>query len=160
MPDVRTLSEQLWQGEIDTRSHHPVGGLQSDGEEIAPGVLFYKGIASANTLDAGAGLVMLDTGSRADTRPIYEAVRRWRPTAPLMAAVFSHHHVDHIFGGDPLRAGSGRPRLAATARLRARARSPQLRSLPEDARLEHRHQPAPVRAAARSLPLARSVPLP
>jgi glyoxylase-like metal-dependent hydrolase (beta-lactamase superfamily II) len=101
MPDVRTLSEQLWQGEIDTRLHHPVGGVQSDGEEIAAGVLFYKGIASANTLDTGAGLVMLDTGSRADTRPLYEAVRRWRPTAPLMAAVFSHHHVDHIFGVTP-----------------------------------------------------------
>ena len=157
MPDVRTLSEQLWQGEIDTRSHHPVGGLQSDGEEIAGGVL-YKGIASANTLDTGAGLVMLDTGSRADTRPLYEAVRRWRERLPHGGRLL-HRHVDHTWG-DPLRAGSGRPRLAATARLRARARSPQLRSLPEDARLEHRHQPAPVWAAARSLPLARSVPIP
>ena len=123
MPDVRTLSEQLWQGEIDTRSHHPVGGLQSDGEEIAAGVLFYKGIASANTLDTGAGLVMLDTGSRADTRPLYEAVRRWRPTAPLMAAVFSHHHVDHIFGVTPFEQEAAarawpRPRVYAHALVR------------------------------------------
>jgi alkyl sulfatase BDS1-like metallo-beta-lactamase superfamily hydrolase len=101
MADVRTLSDRLWQGEIDTRSHHPVGGLQSPGEEIADGVLFYKGIASANTIDTGAGLVMLDTGSRADTRPLFEAVRRWRPQAPLGAAVFSHHHVDHVFGVAP-----------------------------------------------------------
>jgi alkyl sulfatase BDS1-like metallo-beta-lactamase superfamily hydrolase len=123
MPDVRTLSEQLWQGDIDTRSHHPVGGLQSDGEEIAAGMLFYKGIASANTLDTGAGLVMLDTGSRADTRPLYEAVRRWRPTAPLMAAVFSHHHVDHIFGVTPFEQEAAfrawpRPRVYAHALVR------------------------------------------
>jgi alkyl sulfatase BDS1-like metallo-beta-lactamase superfamily hydrolase len=123
MPDVRTLSEQLWQGEIDTRLHHPVGGVQSDGEEIAAGVLFYKGIASANTLDTGAGLVMLDTGSRADTRPLYEAVRRWRPTAPLVAAVFSHHHVDHIFGVTPFEQEAAarawpRPRVYAHALVR------------------------------------------
>ena len=123
MPDVRTLSEQLWQGEIDTHTHHPVGGLQSGGEEIAPGVLFYKGIASANTLDTGAGLVMLDTGSRADTRPLYEAVRRWRPAAPLTAAVFSHHHVDHIFGVTPFEQEAAahtwpRPRVYAHALVR------------------------------------------
>jgi hypothetical protein len=87
MPDLRALADQLWRGEIDTLTHHPVGGLQCPGEEIAPGVLFYKGIASANTIDTGDGLVMLDTGSRADTRPLYEAVRAWRPQARLAAAV-------------------------------------------------------------------------
>jgi alkyl sulfatase BDS1-like metallo-beta-lactamase superfamily hydrolase len=101
MPDLRTLADQLWRGEIDTRSHHPVAGLQTAGEEIADGVLVYNGIASANTIDTGAGLVMLDTGSRADTRPLYEAVRRWRREPPLRAAVFSHHHVDHVFGVGP-----------------------------------------------------------
>ncbi|HZU75203.1 MAG TPA: alkyl sulfatase dimerization domain-containing protein, partial [Dehalococcoidia bacterium] len=45
--------------------------------------------------------VMLDTGAVNDTRPLHEAVRRWRPDAPLIAAVFSHHHVDHIFGVGP-----------------------------------------------------------
>jgi alkyl sulfatase BDS1-like metallo-beta-lactamase superfamily hydrolase len=44
---------------------------------------------------------MLDTGAVNDTRPLHEAVRRWRPEAPLAAAVFSHHHVDHIFGVGP-----------------------------------------------------------
>src|SRR3989442_13058847 len=101
MPDVRTLADQLWRGELATTSHHPVAALQTAGEEIASGVLFYKGIASANTIDTGSALVMLDTGSRADTRPLHEAVRRWRPASPLAAAVFSHHHVDHIFGVGP-----------------------------------------------------------
>src|SRR5215467_10972596 len=101
MPDVRALADLLWRGELDTMSHHPVTAFPCAGEEIAEGVLFFKGIASANTIDTGAGLVMLDTGSRADTRPLHEAVRRWRPSLPMAAAVFSHHHVDHIFGMAP-----------------------------------------------------------
>src|SRR5205823_2379396 len=67
----------------------------------ADGVLYYKGIASANTLDTGEGLVMLDTGAVNDARPLHEAVRAWRPELRLAAAVFSHHHVDHIFGVGP-----------------------------------------------------------
>jgi alkyl sulfatase BDS1-like metallo-beta-lactamase superfamily hydrolase len=101
MPDLRALADQLWNGDIDTTTHHPVTFTLPDAEEIAYGVLFYKGIASANTLDTGASLVMLDTGAQNDTRRLHAAVRRWRPTAPLEAAVFSHHHVDHIFGVGP-----------------------------------------------------------
>jgi glyoxylase-like metal-dependent hydrolase (beta-lactamase superfamily II) len=101
MPSVRELSEQLWNGTITTRELHPVHGRIPEGEEIAEGVLYYKGVASANTIDSGDGLVMLDTGAVNDTRRLHEAVRRWRPEAPLVAAVFSHHHVDHIFGVAP-----------------------------------------------------------
>src|SRR5439155_222601 len=50
-PDIRTLADQLWRGEIDTTTHHPVAILRTEGEEIADGVLFYKGLASANTID-------------------------------------------------------------------------------------------------------------
>ena len=104
MPDIRELSEQLWNGEVDTQQYHPVGWGNREGQEIADGVLHYKGIASANTIDTGDGLVMLDTGAVNDTRALYEAVRAWRPEAPLRAAVFSHHHVDHIFGVGPFEA--------------------------------------------------------
>jgi alkyl sulfatase BDS1-like metallo-beta-lactamase superfamily hydrolase len=120
MPDARTLADQLWNGDIDTTTHHPVTFRLTDAEEIADGVLFYKGVASANTLDTGQSLVMLDTGASNDTRPLHEAVRRWRPTAPLEAAVFSHHHVDHVFGVGPFEReaaerGWPRPRVYAHA---------------------------------------------
>ncbi len=101
MPNIRDLADQLWRGVADSARVHPITSRFTDGEEIAGGVLFYKGIASANTVDTGAGLVMLDTGAVNDTRLLHEAVRRWRPDAPLVAAVFSHHHVDHVFGLGP-----------------------------------------------------------
>ncbi len=101
MPDIRDLSEQLWNGTLSTAEMHPVHGRVPEGQELAEGLLYYKGVASANTLDSGDGLVMLDTGAINDRRRLHEAVRAWRPRAPLVAAVFSHHHVDHIFGTVP-----------------------------------------------------------
>ena len=100
MTDIRDLANRLWEGTIDPADPgvHPVHARYPEGSEIADGVLFYKGLASANTIDTGDGLVMLDTGAVNDTKPLFAAVRAWRPDAPLAAAVFSHHHVDHIFG--------------------------------------------------------------
>ena len=98
MVDIRDLAERIWNGEVSTQEVHPVAWRQPEGQEIAPGMLYYKGIAGANTIDTGDGLVMLDTGARNDTEPLHEDVRNWRPDARLRAAVFSHHHVDHIFG--------------------------------------------------------------
>jgi alkyl sulfatase BDS1-like metallo-beta-lactamase superfamily hydrolase len=112
MAGVRELAERFWQGEVDNEQMHPLRVLCTEGEEIADGVLFYKGIASANTIDTGDGLVMLDTGAQRDAEPLHAAVRRWRPDAPLVSAVFSHHHVDHIFGVAPFEreaAERGRP---------------------------------------------------
>ncbi|MGD9890756.1 MAG: alkyl sulfatase dimerization domain-containing protein [Dehalococcoidia bacterium] len=101
MSSIRELAERYWQGEVDNQTMHPLRVLCMDGEEIADGLLFYKGIASANTVDTGAGLAMLDTGAIRDAAPLHAAVRRWRPEAPLYSAVFSHHHVDHVFGVGP-----------------------------------------------------------
>ena len=83
--------------------HHPVKSAGVEAEEIAEGLLYYKSIASLNVLDTGDGLVMLDAGHLIDVESIFTAVRKWRaptlgPRARLAAAVFSHHHVDHIFG--------------------------------------------------------------
>ena len=65
--------------------------------ELEPGLLGLKGIAGMYVIDSGDGLVMLDAGSMLDIQRAYDEVRAWRPETPLVAAVFSHHHVDHIF---------------------------------------------------------------
>jgi alkyl sulfatase BDS1-like metallo-beta-lactamase superfamily hydrolase len=98
MSKIRDLAERLWTGTLDPQEAHPVTAQFPEGDEILDGVLFYKGFASANTIDTGDGLVMLDTGAQLDTKKLYEAVRSWRPDTRLVAAVFSHHHVDHVFG--------------------------------------------------------------
>ena len=88
----------MWAGEADlVHEHHPVQYRHPQAEEIADDVLVYIGIASANTIDTGDGLVMLDTGHQLDIGPLHEGVRAWR-SSPLHAAVYSHHHVDHVFG--------------------------------------------------------------
>ncbi len=104
MPSIRELAERLWNGDATTLEFHPVHARMPEAEEVAPGLLVYKGIASANTIDTGDGLVMLDTGTAQDTAPLHAQVRAWRPEAPLAAAVYSHHHVDHIFGTAPFEA--------------------------------------------------------
>jgi alkyl sulfatase BDS1-like metallo-beta-lactamase superfamily hydrolase len=97
---ISSLAERHWNGEADlVHEQHPVVPvLGRAGEEIAPGVLTMISVASINAIDTGDGLVMLDTGGAFDSDHVYDEVRRWRSTAPLHAAVFSHHHIDHIFG--------------------------------------------------------------
>lgn len=41
---------------------------------------------------------MLDTGGLFDADHVFSTVRGWRPDARLAAAIYSHHHVDHVFG--------------------------------------------------------------
>ena len=100
MATIRELADRHWQGEGDlVHEHHPVQPVnQRAAEELDDGLLYVKSLASVSALDTGDGLVLLDTGGSFDVDHVYESVRSWRADAPLAAAVFSHHHVDHIFG--------------------------------------------------------------
>ena len=97
---IRELAERHWNGEGDlVHAHHPVlPVLGRAAEEIAPGVLSMISLASINAVDTGDGLVMLDTGGQFDAEHVHTQVRAWRPGAPLRAAIYSHHHIDHVFG--------------------------------------------------------------
>ena len=97
---IRKLAERHWNGDADlVHEHHPVMPvLGRTAEEIAPGILTLISVASVNAIDTGDGLAMLDTGGAFDSDHVYDSVRAWRPAAPLRAAVYSHHHVDHVFG--------------------------------------------------------------
>lgn len=98
MTDLLALAERAWRGELDLGTeHHPVHAFYPGSCELGPDLLALKGIAGIYLLDSGDGLVMLDGGTRLDVDRTYEEVRRWRPEVPLVAAIFSHHHIDHIF---------------------------------------------------------------
>jgi alkyl sulfatase BDS1-like metallo-beta-lactamase superfamily hydrolase len=109
---IRELAERLWTGETTTLEVHPVEPVRVEAEEIEPGVHYLKGIAAVTTIDTGDGLVMLDTGARNEQKHVYESIRAWRKDTPLVAAVFSHHHVDHIFGTIPFEAEQAERRTA------------------------------------------------
>jgi alkyl sulfatase BDS1-like metallo-beta-lactamase superfamily hydrolase len=97
---IREMAERHWNGEGDlVHEEHPVTAvLNRAAEEIEPGLLTFISIASVNAIDTGDGLVLLDTGGVFDSDHLFEVVRQWRPNDPLRAAVYSHHHIDHIFG--------------------------------------------------------------
>lgn len=100
MESIREMAERHWEsgGDLVFAEHpvQPIAGRRA--EEIADGVLCLKSIASVTALDTGDGLVMLDTGGFFDQDVVYDSVRAWRPEARLADAVYSHHHVDHVFG--------------------------------------------------------------
>ncbi len=98
MKDLLELAELAWNGEIDLQfKHHPVHMFYSGSTELMDNILGIKGIAGHYTIDTGDGLVMIDAGSQLDTDTTYSEIKKWRPNTPVKAAIFTHHHVDHIF---------------------------------------------------------------
>ena len=99
-PTIRELADRHWRGEGDlVHEHHPVSPVAGrETEEILDGVLYLKSIASVTAIDTGDGLLLLDTGGPFDSQIVYEGIRAWRSDQRLAMAVFSHHHIDHVFG--------------------------------------------------------------
>ena len=153
---IRELAEQHWNGEGDlVHAHHPVTpALDRVAEEIAPGILTMISMASVNAIDTGDGLAMLDTGGEFDSNHVYDQVRGWRPESPVRAAVYSHHHIDHVFGTRRFEAEAAEQGWPRSGRLRPRGPARQLPSLRAHARLEHGDQQAPVRHPRRHVRLA------
>ncbi len=103
---------------------------------------------------------MLDTGGQFDIDHVFDQVRGWRPAAPVRAAVYSHHHVDHVFGTARFEAEAterGWPQPVVYAHEDLPGPLPPLRA---DAGLERGDQQAPVRHPRRPLRLAGRLPLP
>jgi len=99
-PTIRELAERHWQGggDLEHEQHPVVPVVNRVTEEILDGVLYLKSVASVTAIDSGDGLVFLDTGGPFDANIVFDGVRRWRPDDPMAVAVFSHHHIDHVFG--------------------------------------------------------------
>ena len=96
--DLKELASKAINDELDLQfEHHPVHAFINGSTEINENLLAFKGIAGFYVLDTGNGLVLLDTGSILDVDRAFEDIRNWRPDAPLKAAIYTHHHVDHVF---------------------------------------------------------------
>jgi glyoxylase-like metal-dependent hydrolase (beta-lactamase superfamily II) len=94
--DVLALADRLWRGEVSTSEFHPVrhlGGLA----EICDDVAFVPAFANVTAIRTDDGLVLVDTGSSIAAKAIHEDLRRWTDQR-LHTAIYSHGHIDHVFG--------------------------------------------------------------
>ncbi|HUP84605.1 MAG TPA: alkyl sulfatase dimerization domain-containing protein [Acidimicrobiales bacterium] len=96
--DILTLADELWRGETDLEGHHPVSGQNlGDLAEVMDGVAFVPSFANVSAFTTGDGLVLVDTGSALLAQSVHDQVRTWTPER-LDTAVYSHGHIDHVFG--------------------------------------------------------------
>src|SRR6202044_306405 len=94
--DVLALADRLWRGEVATSEFHPVshlGGLA----EVCDGVAFVPAFANVTAVATDDGLVLVDTGSSFAAKAIHEELRGWTGQR-LNTAIYSHGHIDHVFG--------------------------------------------------------------
>lgn len=94
--DILALADRLWRGDVNTSEFHPVthlGGIA----EITGDVVFLPAFANVTAIRTAAGLVLVDTGSAFVAQAIHDELRRWT-AEPLHTAVYSHGHIDHVFG--------------------------------------------------------------
>ena len=97
--DIVELADRLWRGEDPTQHAQPLGPTLPVAE-ITDGVVFLANFANCTALDTDEGLVMVDTGSIITAANVHKEIRSWSPK-PLHSAIFSHGHVDHVFGVGP-----------------------------------------------------------
>ena len=97
MPDdILELADRLWRGAVPTSEYHPfshLGGLT----EIDDGVAFVPSFANVSAFATPDGLVLVDTGSSFTAAAVHSELRRWSGQR-LNTAVYSHGHIDHVFG--------------------------------------------------------------
>jgi len=94
--DVLAVADRLWNGELSTSTIHPVdhiGGFV----EITDGVGFCPSFANVSSFATEDGLFLVDTGSAPLAHVVHDDIRTWSP-ARLNTAVYSHGHIDHVFG--------------------------------------------------------------
>ena len=94
--DVLELADKLWRGEVTTADVHPVGHLGGFAE-VTDGVAFVPTFANVSAIDTDDGLLLVDTGSAVVAQLIHEELRRWNDKR-LHTAIYSHGHIDHVFG--------------------------------------------------------------
>src|SRR5688572_30815952 len=118
--DALEAADRLWTGQTSP-DELPPWSFDGDLVEVAPGTGFIPSFGNVSALVFDDQLLLVDTGSPVTAALVHQRVRAWT-TAPLHTAVFSHGHIDHVFGtaafeeeaaanGDPA------PRVVAHAAL-------------------------------------------
>ena len=97
MGKVRDFAERMWnQTEQFTGDTHPLAMFYGI-EELADGAAFVSSFSNITALATPDGLAFIDTGAYMFARPVFDEVRKWSK-ARVHTAVYTHGHVDHVFG--------------------------------------------------------------
>jgi glyoxylase-like metal-dependent hydrolase (beta-lactamase superfamily II) len=118
MGSLRDLSERLLFGAESTHDLSPMAPLLSF-EEVAPGAAFVSSFANVTAIDTDEGLVLVDTGSFFLAAPTKALVQQFS-SRRLHTAIFTHGHVDHVFGVPAWEAEGGPARVVAHEAVPAR----------------------------------------
>jgi len=95
--DVLELADKLWRGEVDVTQIHPVGGYLEGLAEATEDVAFVPSFANVSAFATADGLVLVDTGSVFVADAVHQTLRQWT-TLRLNTSIYSHGHIDHVFG--------------------------------------------------------------
>jgi alkyl sulfatase BDS1-like metallo-beta-lactamase superfamily hydrolase len=99
MSDLLDLVDKLWRGEATTAEHHPVT-TTSELCEVVDRTAFIPAFGNVCGFATDDGLVLVDTGNQVLAKQNHERLRGWT-NGRLHTAVFSHGHIDHVFGVGP-----------------------------------------------------------
>lgn len=124
--DVLDVAEKLWVGELDVTDVHP-WSVSGEAVEVADRTVFVANFANVSAFATDEGLLLVDTGSPFTAASVHDRVRRWSDL-PLHTAVFSHGHIDHVFGVGPFEEEARRPRPRVIAHEAMPARFARYRS--------------------------------
>jgi alkyl sulfatase BDS1-like metallo-beta-lactamase superfamily hydrolase len=96
--EILELADRAWNGDRGRPGGFPAGQLRGS-VEVTPGTLFvapgHGGNVTAFRTDDG--LLLFDTGGRPAGPAVLTAIRAW-DERPVHTAVYSHGHLDHVFG--------------------------------------------------------------
>ncbi|MFD5723501.1 alkyl sulfatase dimerization domain-containing protein [Streptomyces sp. NPDC127036] len=93
-------ADRVWSGE-ETLMAHFTGAFAQDGL-IAVGerTALFPAFANVSVFDTGDGLVLIDSGDIRTASQLHASVRGYSAD-PVSAVVYTHGHVDHVFGVAP-----------------------------------------------------------
>jgi alkyl sulfatase BDS1-like metallo-beta-lactamase superfamily hydrolase len=97
------IADKVWRGEVPIEEHNPFSSPWAANcllTEVLPGVATVSSLANVNAIATDDGLVFVDTGIFFLARNIHTSIREWSADR-LHTAVYSHGHVDHVFGTPP-----------------------------------------------------------
>jgi alkyl sulfatase BDS1-like metallo-beta-lactamase superfamily hydrolase len=94
--EILDFSERAWQGALSESQVHP-GRVKVGLEELDEGLAFVSAFSNLAALEGPDGLYFFDTSSLFHAKAIFGLVREWS-SARLATAVYTHGHVDHVFG--------------------------------------------------------------